>query len=237
MPEARTLLLFRPEEQTLCFAAALEAMTPGRFRVVAAPLFGIEPVPACIDLAGVQGLAFTSAHAVAALAGRQLPPALPAWCVGASTAAAARRAGLAAEASGGDVAALARLVASRARPDGGAVLHLSGRHAAGDLVAWLAAAGIPARAVVVYDQAERPLPEAATRLLAAGHAEVLAFFSPRGVRLFAARARSAGWPFGDTMSVSISAAADAGLAGLGLRRRVVAPTPDRAGMLAVLAQL
>ena len=237
MAEARTVLLLRPEAEAAAFAAALEARAPGRFLAVPAPPFAIETLPGAIGLAGVQGLAFTSAHAVAAFAAQGLATGLPAWCVGPGTAAAARAAGLAATSAGGEVAALARLVAAAWRPGAGDVLHLRGRHAAGDLAGRLRAAGVATREAVVYDQPARPLPPEARRILAAGGAEALAFFSPRGARLFAAEARDAGWPLSAAAAVSISAAADAGLAGLGFARRVVAASPDREAMLAAIAGL
>jgi uroporphyrinogen-III synthase len=237
MAEARTILLFRPEAQAAAFAGALAEQWPGRFRAVAAPLTAIEFLPGPLDLAGVQGLAFTSANAVAAFAARGAAGGLPAWCVGGTTAAAARAAGLAAVAAGGDVAALARLIVAAHRPGTGEVLHLRGRHVAGDLVGMLEAAGVPARALVIYDQPARPLPAAARTLLEAGEAELLAFFSPRGAQRFAVEARSAGWPLGSATAVAISAATDAELDGLRLGRRIVAAAPDREGMLAALAGL
>jgi uroporphyrinogen-III synthase len=237
MAKARTILLFRPKPQAAAFAAALDARFPGRFRAVPAPIFAIEPLPVAVDLDGVQGLAFTSAHAVAAFAALGLASALPAWCVGAATAAAARAAGLAAVSADGDAAALARLVAGAWRPGAGEVLYLRGRHAAGDLAARLREAGVAVRDVVVYDQPPRPLQQEARALLAAGGADLLAFFSPRGARLFAAEAKAAGWPLGAVAAVSISAATDAGLEGLGIGQRTVAARPDQAGMLAALARL
>lgn len=234
---AQTILLFRPEAGAAAFAAGLEARAPGRFRAIAAPPFRIEPVPATIELAGVQGLAFSSANAVPAVATQDARRSLPAWCVGPATAAAALAAGFAAVSAEGDVAALARLIAAEARPGAGDVLHLRGRHAIGRLAERLRALGVPAREVVVYDQPARPLEPAVRRLLAEAGAEVLAFFSPRGARFFAAEAGSAGWPLGGVTAVSISAATDAGLAGLGIGRRVVAASADRQGMLAAVEEL
>jgi uroporphyrinogen-III synthase len=237
MTEARTILVVRPEAQAAAFAAAIDARFPGRFRPVAAPVFGIEPLPVTIDLDGVQGLVFTSVHGVEAVAARRLTTELPAWCVGAATTAAARDAGFAAVSADGDAAALARLVAEMWRPGAGEVLHLRGRHATGDLVSRLEEAGVPARDLVVYDQPARPVPPEARTLLAAGGGDLLAFFSPRGARLFAAEARAAGWPLGAAMAVSISPATDAGLDGLELGRRCVAQRPDQPGMLAAIARL
>jgi uroporphyrinogen-III synthase len=237
MTEPRTILLVRPEPQAAAFAAALDARFPGRFRAVPAPVFAVETLPVAIGLEGVRGLAFTSVHGVEAAAAQRLPAGLPAFCVGAATAAAARAAGFAAVSADGDAAALARLVAQRWRPGDGDLLHLRGRHAAGALAARLREAGVPARELVVYDQPARPVPAEARAVLAAGGADVLAFFSPRGARLFAAQALEAAWPLGDAAAVSISAATDAALDGLGLGRRLVAARPDRPGMLAALAGL
>jgi uroporphyrinogen-III synthase len=232
----RTLILTRPRAQSLAFAATLRARLPGRFRPVLAPLIEIAPLPAPLALDGLQGLVFTSANGVEQFAARSTGRGLPAFCVGEMTAAAARRAGFAARSADGDVAALAALVSAAHRPGAGAFLHLRGRHAAGDLVARLAAAGIPARAAEIYDQVPVPIGGEALALLEAGAADALAFFSPRSARLFAEAARAARWDLGRAIAVSLSAAADSALAvPVGARR--VAPAPTREGMLAALAAL
>ena len=117
------------------------------------------------------------------------------------------------------------------------MLHVRGRHAAGDLVAALAARGVPARAAEIYDQRRCPLGAEARGLLARGEVEVLAFFSPRTARLFAGEAKGAGWDLARATAVSLSAAADAGLDGIGVGTRRVADRPTREGMLAGLAAL
>lgn len=234
-PQA-TLLLTRPRVQSAAFAAALEARLPGRFVTLVAPLIEVVPVAAPLDLTGVQGLAFTSANGVEQLAARTADRSLPAWCVGAMTAAAAEAAGFRAWSAEGDVVALAALVAARWRLGAGEVLHLRGRHAAGDLVGRLAAAGIPARAAEIYDQTPQPVAAAVAARLAEGAVAAVALFSPRSARLFAAAAVEAGWPLGGMTAVCLSAAADAVLdAPVG--RRLVAPEPTREGMLAALAVL
>ena len=235
MAERETLILTRPRRQSRAFATAVEEALPGRFAVIVAPLIEIVPVAAEIDLAGLQGIVFTSGNGVEQFAARSGDRGLPAFCVGEITAAAARAAGFAAHSADGDVGALAALVAAAWRPGAGDFLHVRGRHAAGDLVALLAAAGVPARAAEIYDQVPRAIGGAARALLAAGGLAVVALFSPRSARLFAAQARAAGWPLGRVTAVSLSANADAALDGLGLGRRLVAPAPGRAGMLAALA--
>ena len=59
----------------------------------------------------------------------------------------------------------------------------------------------------------------------------------RTARLFATAAAGAGWALSGAAAVALSAAADAGLEGLGFGRRLVAPAPTREGMLATLATL
>ncbi len=236
MDVARTLLLTRPRGQSEAFAAALEARMPGHFRPLVAPLIDIAPVEAPLDLDGVEGLAFTSANGVEQFAARTTDRSLPAWCVGAMTAAAARAAGFAAVSANGDVAALADLIAARRRPGGGVVLHVRGRHAAGDLVGRLAAAGVAARAAGIYDQPPQPVPAEVAARLAAGGVDVVALFSPRTAALFNAAAAATGWPLAALTAVSLSPAADAALTAP-VGRRVVAAEPTREGMLAALQAL
>lgn len=236
MTERRILLLTRPRAQSEAFAAALEARLPGRFTPLVAPLIEVVPVAAPLDLDGVQGLAFTSANGVGQFAARTPARGLPAWCVGAMTTAAAEAAGFRARSADGDVAALAALIAAEVRPGQGDVLHLRGRHAAGDLIGRLAAAGIAARAAEIYDQAPRPIEPLVAARLAAAEVAAVALFSPRSSRLFAEAASAAGWPLTTLAAVSLSAAADAALA-LTVGRRLVAPEPTREGMLAALATL
>ena len=108
----------------------LAAELPGRFRPVVSPVLEIVPLPAPLDLDGLQGLIFTSANGVEQFAARSPDRSLPAWCVGAMTAAAARRAGFAARSADGDVGDLAALVVAGHRPGAGDFLHLRGAHAA-----------------------------------------------------------------------------------------------------------
>jgi uroporphyrinogen-III synthase len=228
-----TLLLTRPAPQSAAFAAEIAACLPGRFRPVVSPLLAIVPAGALPDLAGIAALAFTSANGVAAYLDAGGTTSLPAYCVGPGTAAAAREAGFAARSADGDAAALAALI-GHDRP--GPVLHLRGRHAAADLAALLESRGIPARAAVVYDQRAVPPTPEVRRLGEAGGLDVVTAFSPRSARLLAEAA--ADWKLDRTVGVAISAAADAPLAAILPRaRRVVAPRPDRDGMIEALAQL
>ncbi|HET9067335.1 MAG TPA: uroporphyrinogen-III synthase [Amaricoccus sp.] len=237
MTEPRTILLTRPGPQSLAFAAVLEAELPGRFRPVVSPLLEIAPVPAPLDLGGLQGLLFTSANGVEQFTRREPDRSLTAWCVGEMTAAAARQAGFAARSADGAVGDLAALAAAGHRPGAGAFLHVRGVHAAGDLVGMLAAAGVPARAAAIYDQVRRPLDAEARGLLAAGRIDVLPLFSPRTARLLSAEGAGGGWDLSRTTLVSLSPAADAAFAAPEPARRRVAAAPTRAGMLEALGAL
>ncbi len=234
-PLRRTLLLTRPAEQGLDFAGALEARLPGRYRCLFAPLMRITPVAGALDLAGAQALLFTSANGVTQFAARSPRRDLPALCVGETTAETARDAGFEAVSADGDVDALAALAAARLDPGAGALVHVRGRRAAGDLVGRLQAAGFDARGAEIYEQTARPMPQAAAAALAGGEVDAVALFSPRSAALFAQTAATAGWDLSGAAAVSLGAAADAAIAGLGFGRRRVADAPTRAAMIEALA--
>ncbi len=232
------LLLTRPERQSAAFARALEAALPGRFEVVTAPMTRITPTEGTLDLDGASGLLFTSANGVEQFAARGVATDLPAYCVGAMTAAATRKVGLVAWSADGDVSALAALARERFRPGrDGPLVHIRGRHAAGDLAGMLAAAGVPVRPAEIYAQTPAPLGAEARALFAAGGIDVVTHFSPRSASALASEIAQGGWPLGHVVSVGLSEAADAAFAGVAPGRRVVAPEPSRAGMIAALADL
>jgi uroporphyrinogen-III synthase len=237
MTPARSLLLTRPQAQSLAFAAALELALPGRFRPVIAPVLRIAPVPEDIDTSNAQALIFTSANGVAQYAARSPERGLPAYCVGAMTAEAARVEGMSVQSADGDVGALARMVIAAHKPGAGDFIHIRGRHAAGDLVGRLRAAGVPARAAEIYDQLACPVSQEARHLLATGGIDVLAFFSPRSTAAFVEQAQSAGWNLSDSTVISLSAAAGAPLDACNTGPRLIAEAPTRAGMIAALAAL
>lgn len=131
-----------------------------------APLLEVRPVGARIDLDGVAAIAFTSANAVHAFAALTEARGFRVYAVGAATAAAARAAGFGVVLhTTGNVAALAAALVSRRRELNGYVLHPTAAEPAGDLVGGLEAAGVPARAVVVYETVAATLsPEELRRL-------------------------------------------------------------------------
>jgi uroporphyrinogen-III synthase len=153
------------------------------------------------------------------------------------TARAAREAGFAARSADGDAAGLADLVAATADPGAGALLHVRGRHAAGDLAGRLAARGFAVRGLELYDQLPAAIAGAAAALLAAGGIDAVATFSPRSAVLFSGQAAAAGWDLSRAALVSLSAEADRAHGAPEPGRRIVAPAPTRAGMIAALGAL
>jgi uroporphyrinogen-III synthase len=145
-------------------------------------------------LAQAQAVLFTSANGVRAFAAAATRRDLPAFAVGAATAAAARHAGFGTVAGAdGDVAGLARLVQQRLAPADGTLVHAAGRAVAGDLAAALGAAGFDSRRAVLYDAVSATaLSPATADLLAAGGIALALFFSPRTALSFARLARAAG---------------------------------------------
>jgi uroporphyrinogen-III synthase len=123
---------------------------------VVAPLLEVHALPGPIDLDGVAALAFTSANGVRAFAERSPEPdfgrALPVFTVGDATAVAAKMAGFAEVASAsGDLDALADLIAAHAGRLHGTVLAPGPREPAGDLPRALAAQGVTAQALALYE--------------------------------------------------------------------------------------
>jgi uroporphyrinogen-III synthase len=124
-----------------------------KLEAVVEPLLEVRPTPdAVIDLAGVSALAFTSANAVAAFAGRSPERAIRVFAVGDATAAAARAQRFKSVLSArGDVAALASALMARRRELPGVVLYPAAAEPAQDLAGALEAVGLKVRQVTLYE--------------------------------------------------------------------------------------
>jgi uroporphyrinogen-III synthase len=210
--------------------------TAGRLRAMGfephiAPLLEVRAVGGRpIDLAGVAALAFTSANGAAAFAARSAARALPVFAVGAATAAAAGEAGFTSVISAdGDVAALASVIAARA-PLAGDVLHPGPVEPAGDLVGALAALGVPARALAVYETVARP-PVTATQALVPALAAVL-LHSPRAAGVLADHL--ADHPAPALMALCLSDAVAVRLRASAVAAVRTASAPTEAALLALL---
>ncbi|MCB1395859.1 MAG: uroporphyrinogen-III synthase [Rhodobacter sp.] len=218
------LLLSRPRPQSERFAELARAELPPHDTLIA-PLSEVVALAVDADaFAGARGLILTSANAVP-----MLPPmpGLPAWCVGAATARAARKAGFAARDCGGDATALIDTLQSL-RP-AGPLVHAHGIHLARDVVGALREAGLTARGVAVYEARLLDWPHSVIEVLASRRRIIAPLFSPRAADGFL---RNLGplRPPGLALVAISPACAERLPADLRLLT-TVAVTPDAAGML------
>jgi len=229
-------LITRPRAEA---AGLADALASRGIEAIVEPMLDIHyrdaPAP---DLAGVQAILCTSANGARALARLSAERERPVFAVGDSTAGRARAEGFVrVESAGGNVADLARLVRERLRPGDGPLLHVAGTEIAGDLAGELRTHGFEVERAVLYDA--RPaagLSAATVRALASGIVNFALFFSPRTAAIFVGLAQRAGLAeaLRGVTAFSISAAAEAALAGTSFRERCIAETPDQRGLLAAL---
>lgn len=195
MPPTPTILVTRPEAAAQRFAADLRA-AGCTVPLTIAPILEIRPLPGALGAAPlapdkVRGVILTSANGVEAFAAQcDLRP--PAWCVGQSTARAAKAEGFDVCVTAVDADDLLRVMV--ATGTAGPFLHACGRHVRGDLAQRLTLAGLPTDAVALYDQIARPLGSAAEALLQGGASVILPLFSPRSARLLAKATQRAAAP-------------------------------------------
>ena len=198
-------------------------------------------VPEALDLGGVQAILCTSANGVRALARASGERGVPLLAVGDATAARARAEGFdRVESAAGDVGDLARLAAARLCPQDGALLHVAGNVVAGDVGGLLRAEGFAVERRVLYEaRAAAALSPAALDSLHAGTIAFALFFSPRTAAIFARLANAAAVTgcCARVTALSISAAADAVLAGLPWRDRRIAGRPNQPALLDALDQV
>ncbi len=219
------VLLTRPAAQSRSFAAALEARLGALVRPVIAPLMAPVFLPPDLPDGPFAAVIFTSATAVKAVAGLDLPKR--AWCVGGQTAARASAAGFQAVSAEGDAAAL--VAAVLADPPDGRLLHLRGEEVRGDVAERLNSAGIETVSAVVYRQEPQALSPEAAELLSADGGVIVPLFSPRSAVLMRqalpAGVRATLWLV--AMSDAVAEAAE----GLPHEALVVARRPDAEAML------
>jgi uroporphyrinogen-III synthase len=229
-------LVTRPREESDALASALGVRG---IEAVIEPLMQVHYFASpALDLRGMQAVLCTSANGVRALARASAERGVPLLAVGDATAARARSEGFATvESAGGDVGDLARLVADRLRPRDGPLLHIAGNVVAGDLGAALREQGFAVDRRVLYEA--RPaaaLSSTTTEALRAGSIGFALFYSPRTAGIFAELAAIAGVAecCATIMTVSISPATDAALAGLRWLDRRVAERQNQSSLLEAL---
>ncbi len=191
------ILLTRPEAAALSLQ---EKLTASGHDVVLAPVLSIEPVEFSLDALDAEdlgGILLTSASAAPALtkmASAGLPKDTTIYSIGGTSAEAARRAGFENIISAdGDRGEFTALVAARHNPASGHLLHLSGRHQAGDIVAELQALGLKTERLQVYEAvATTHLPAHIHDIIEAREIDMVLFFSPRSAGIFVSLAEEGG---------------------------------------------
>lgn len=211
--------------------------TAGRVRALGhepfvAPLLEVRRISGVIpDVADVSALAFTSANAVRAFAQGCGRRDLTVYAVGAATAQAAREAGFEHVLSAdGDVEALARAIAGRHGPEDGPVLHPSASEPAGDLAGALAAAGIEARRLDVYETVPAPLGRRERDRIA--RMDDVLLHSAKAAAVLADLLRESPQP--QLRALGMSQAALAPLAGAPLSAKLCAERPAEAELLRLI---
>lgn len=191
---------------------------------------------AAVPLDGAQGILATSANGVRALAAATPRRDLVVWAVGEATGRTARREGFPdVRVAGGDVTALAALVAAHADPAAGALVHAAGSVLAGDLAGLLAARGFETRRTVLYEaRPAESLSSATTQALVDRDLGAALFFSPRTGGTFATLLRHArlGGVLETVHAVCLSAAVAGRLDGLAWAGLHVAERPEQESLLA-----
>jgi uroporphyrinogen-III synthase len=218
----RPLVIVRPEPGASATAAA--AQRAGLSPVVM-PLFRIEPVEwRAPGTSQFDGLLLTSANAVR-FAGDELGrlSGLPAYCVGESTAAAARNAGLSVALVGdGGIDALLELLPRDLR-----LLHLCGTDRRQPEAQRQTISAVP-----VYNAAELPPPSSLSRLAGA----VVAVHSPRSAARLGVVAGEAGLRR-ETIAVAAISGEAAAAAGAGWQSVSAAAEPTDSALLALASSL
>lgn len=226
------LLLTRPEPGASRLAGQIRDALGAAREVIVSPLMEIVPLPADLPAGTGAEIVLSSENALRALAGRFDGQGRAAWCVGARTARAAAAAGFRVRAVAPDLAGLAAELAHAGIA--GPVLHLGGRHRAGDLAGRLQPVGIAVQALAVYDQQALPLSAAAEGALQGDRDVVAPLFSPLSAALLAGAAVGRRAPL---HVAAISPAAAAAWAPRPGERVEIAATPDAAGVIAAMGRL
>jgi len=232
------LLITRPEPDNERTAAALRALS---HEVMLAPLLRIEAIgDADFGAPPWAAILLTSANGARAIAGhprRGVLMVLPVLAVGQSTADAARIAGFGDVTSAdGDARDLTRLAAARFAGSRLPLLYLAGEDRTGDLAGELAAQGQAVRTVVIYRAAKVPgFPPAARAALEQGRIDGVMHFSRRSVENYLDCGRDIIEQALAPVHYCLSRRAADPLRMAGAARILVAPRPDEANLLALVA--
>lgn len=220
--------------------STLEALRARGIDAISSPVLVTEfCAPAEPDWSDVQALLVTSANAVSAVRTYHAAKGIPVLAVGDYTAAALRDAGFSAVRSAqGDAAALLNLATEHLSPRAGKVIYLRGADVATDLAAALAGHGFKADSLVVYRTVRAPLlKDQAILAIREGETSAVLLHSRRGTEAFlslAVDSALAGY-FNRMTAFALSARAAEPLQASAWRAIQIAPSPNEASLLSIIA--
>lgn len=225
------ILLTRPRERSEAFAK--EIVKCGWTSTIW-PLLKIRPLlTGPIEPNEGQSLIFTSVNAVTAMA-EPVPAHVPAICVGAATAAAARSRGFTSITDvSGDARKLVQTLLAREPQH---YLHVRGIKTRGDIAASLTHAGNPTDEIVAYEAvASDHAPEKIDAVIMAGKIDAVALFSPRSAAILKRLVKVEWFSRLSTATVfAISPATAEPVLDMGFAKVVVAEEPNGSAMRAAI---
>ena len=227
------VIITRAEPGATQTARRVEALG---FTALVSPVLMLQADPA-VTLPppdSLSGLIFTSANGVRFYIERETAWALDAWCVGPSTAQAAREAGFArVHESAGNARQLADFIAGEIAPPSRPLLHVANAAASGELQRNLAARGYPIVFTPLYRADTAPaLSEPARLLLTSRAPAIVLVHSAKGAQAFARLSTS--HALSELVCVAISTAATRPLRQSWLRAFHVAREPNEDALLDAL---
>ena len=215
-----------------------QALRERGHRVTLAPVLQLEVIEVAVGDGPYAAVVMTSANAARAIAQHPRLPsltALPAFTVGAHTAATARRIGFASVTSAdGALPDVARLIAATLPP--GRLLYLAAEQRAGDLDSLLAADGFRVDTVVSYRMVANPALAQDLRAALAARPDGVLHYSGRSAQMFLAGAEAAGVldAVRTLTHYCLSADVSAPLHDAGAGTVKIAAQPNEAAMMALL---
>lgn len=221
------LVMTRPEPQSLVFVEAVKSHLGYDIPTLLAPLISIEPTHTLLDLPEDWEAIFTSANGVRFAPDGQ---GRRAYCVGESTAQAARRKGYDAVSADGNAQDLLDMLA--AFPRGTPLVHLCGEATVGHVVERLTAKEVSAKRLVLYRQVPQDLNDTAHALITGERQTLVALFSPMAARIFASQFPT---PPDRSSFCCLSPAVRAELGDWDVKS-IIAKAPNRDEMLASICQ-
>ena len=179
------LLLTRPKEQGAGFAAAIAGQFGEKLRLIDSPLLAprfFAPTFPSLPYSAIILTSKTGVEGYRRLG--EVKSSLPklVFCVGQSTADAARSQGLQPSIEAINAADLITQI-THLRPDG-PLLHLRGQDSRGDVAGNLNSAGIDTKSAIVYVQDPQPFTQEAVAVLQQSAPVIVPLFSPRTARIF-----------------------------------------------------